>query len=474
MEEKAFLPTFYDAIKKAFSAGPSFQNVSSLIKAGKLKMAIPYDYERTIKKAATLKDVLEKISFIVYKPKLKTISAETVSRSEVGGRLDPSSFQKTMRDSSVWRRKDGGMAPEYVYHNENEDTIVSYENLFVCLLINLVCHDVADLYDELIPVVACFEEKEENKGISFGKESPFQDLPPFAYPYKDRFKPEESAPSRAVKALGKLNKMVKNIKASEFYRLLSSEKGINGEITLTNILLHDEVYNALYRFYVGHYLERSKGLESLSNSQYYDYALVSLFYGLSLSEPSLAKKINCHLDEKDSRLRFEPFSLKKGLLAFSFKEDPSSLSLQIEADAIIKDAGDPSKTKAHYSLLMSKDYDEVNGPLLEKALFSEEESSSGAVLISMNNLSRRFDHVLKITYYDEDNQARVQNLLSSWGMLFSCEGGLFKELCPVCGGRGVFSEGSDYICPSCGSRYVILGEKSQYLWIKSFRRPSHD
>jgi hypothetical protein len=473
MEEKAFLSTFHDEIKKAFSADPSFQTVAFMIKDGKLQMRIPYDYEKTLKKAATLKGVLDKISFIIYKPKLKTVNAETISRSEVGGRLLPASFQKTMRDAALWRKKDGGMAPEYVYHDENEDTIVSYENLFVCLLINLISQDVSSLYDDLVPIVPCFEEREEKKGISFGKQSPFQDFVPFSYPYKGRYESEKSAPSRAIKALGKLTKILKNIKATEFYRLLSAEKGISGEIALTNILLHDEVYNALYRFYVGHYLDKTASANNLSNAEYYDYALVELFYGLTLEEGTIGKKIKCHFIDKDRRLYFAPFSFKKGLLDYSFYEDPSSLAIKIEARSSLKDAGGPKKELASYTLLFSKDYDEVNGPLLEKALAQSGEDSS-AVLVSMNNLSRRFDHVLKITYYDDGNEKRMRNLLSSLGMLFECEGSLFKDICPVCGSRGPSNEGADYICPSCGSHYVLLGEKSQYLWIKSFRRPSHD
>ena len=76
-----------------------------------------------------------------------------------------------MKDSRLWKNKNGKMTPEHVHSLENIDTLDTYENRFISYLVTLIEQEIKDLLINVTPLVDSIEEIFEQSGISYGKTS---------------------------------------------------------------------------------------------------------------------------------------------------------------------------------------------------------------------------------------------------------------------------------------------------------------
>jgi len=463
-----FLDSFVNAALPLLEEGTSFPSFSKGLKKRGVKTPVPFEFDEAMERLESLRKALLIVYSIVLNPAIKSTVESSVSRSEFIGSLDPSSFIQTMKEPSFWREKDGEMAPEYVHYEENTDTIVRYENLFVWRLVNLIDEDARRIQNEIVPFFPSFESVSERRGLGFGPKGPLAFLDDQSLPYQGFFAVSPSDIAKADALAKKVRKMVKNVKGTEFYRLLAKERPIMEDIIPTNILLHDPAYNRLYKFYEDHYRYRSSLENGALDVFYYDYAVYEIFSALARRGIDLSK-LRLRKDPSSSRLRFSPLSFEEGPFAFKLEEEEDALAVVLTSTLAQRGR---APLEGRYRIYFAKDLDEDNEKAVRASLHDEGSVFDDTFLVVMSDAARSYDRALAISYYDPDNLSKVDRLFRAASLLFEADPSVFEDRCPVCGAPHPTYGASNSACEKCQSRFVLLGKgKKGRLWIKALRRP---
>ncbi|MCI7268374.1 MAG: hypothetical protein MR501_04375, partial [Mollicutes bacterium] len=114
-KKKEYLIELTNKINRTIKHSSSFTYVYETLSLDKFKLNVKYNYDETIKRCVELKNVLNKITSIVFKPHIKASTNEVILRSEFASSLSNQSFNDTLKDSKLWKNKNGVMTPEYVH-----------------------------------------------------------------------------------------------------------------------------------------------------------------------------------------------------------------------------------------------------------------------------------------------------------------------------------------------------------------------
>jgi len=182
------------------------------------------------------------ISSIISHPHMLNKGEEVIIRSELAPNISNDMFQKTIRDSKLWSEDQFKMIPEYVYYYQQIDELRIYENIFIVCLIKKIEFELTKYNDFYISLIDSFDGQET---LSLKKDN--SDI--------------------ALKKIQMLNRRLKHIKNTFFYKEVS--KGYKKDIAIrpTNILVKDRLYNYCYKFY--------KKLITYSDTQAKLYNLIS-------------------------------------------------------------------------------------------------------------------------------------------------------------------------------------------------------
>ena len=472
-KKKEYLIELTNKINRTIKHSSSFTYVYETLSLDKFKLNVKYNYDETIKRCIELKNLLNKITSIVFKPHIKASTNEVILRSEFASSLSNQSFNDTLKDSKLWKNKNGVMTPEYVHSLEFIDSIDTYENRFISLLITLIEDEVEYMLSNIFPLVESIEEHFEVNGITYGEHSLFKEFSRLDYPYNDVFKKEKGNPNKVYTLVRMLLKRVKQLKNTEFFKI--THKYIDKNIIPTNILIHDELYSYCFRFYKANYLNVVT-LSSM-NEYYYNYCLLCFFkYLSSLNIAKTAKSNNATLRvDASNRLRFDDISFKKGMFSYLIKEDQENLGFFMEVRLIEKAIRTNTKVGeeriARYYFLTSKTYSKENEVSINKEIENKKLEFNNVILLTQNNIVRNFSSVLTLSIYKDNHDLLFKNLLSSLSMLFKTDTMIFEAKCPVCGSSDLTYDGFTYKCSKCGSTYSLLNiDNEDILWVKSFRR----
>ncbi len=472
-KKKEYLIELSEKLKRTIKRSSSFTYVYETLSLHKFKLNVKYNYEETLLRVNELKNVLNKITSIVLKPHIKASTNEVIIRSEFSTNLSNKSFNDTLKDSKLWKNKNGIMTPEYVHSIEFIDSIDTYENRFISLLITLIEDEVEYILSNIFPLVESIEEHFEVNGITYGEHSLFKEFNSLNYPYEDVFKKEKGNPNKVYTLVRRLVKRVKQIKNTEFFKI--THKFIDKNIIPTNILIHDELYSYCFRFYKVNYLNVTTN--SSINEYYYNYCLLCFFkYLSSLNIAKTTKSNNATLSiDANNRLRFDELSFKKGMFSYLIKEDKENLGFFMEVRLIEKAIKTNTKVsedkKATYYFLTSKTYSKENEISIQKEIENKKLEFNNVVLLTQNNIIRNFSSVLSLSIYKPNHDLLFKNLISSLSMLFKTDTEIFEAKCPVCGSVDLLYDGYTYKCSKCGSTYSLIKlNNDDILWVKSFRR----
>ena len=243
-----YLLNFNNKLLKIIEKDSSFNNLYNLLLNDKIKLSSKYNYDEILMELNQIKDLLNKITSIIYKPHIKSVTSEIIIRSEVSNNLSTESFIKTTKDPKLWKNKNNNLTPEYVYSNENIDSLDTYENRFISLLINEINNELKIININISPLIESIEEFYGVNGLTFGKNSIINDLASKNYPYNGFFNKEKGNKKIIIEVVKNLNNKLKRLKESEFYKI-TKNKFINKNVIPTNILIHDPLYNYCYRYY---------------------------------------------------------------------------------------------------------------------------------------------------------------------------------------------------------------------------------
>ena len=193
-------------------------------------------FEKDIEFFKELSFILSVILSIIAKPHLNNKRDEIIARSGEVSSISEEDFQKTLRDSSIWRDQGNGLLlPEYLYYHQYEDEVKIYENIFIVHLINEISFIVdhySALYVSLLGVANASTEKLLLDG---------------------------SYQLKAIDSVNLLSRRLNQIKDTYFYREVSKAKNKPKVFYPTNILLKDRLYNICFKFYKEMHLYEEKG-----------------------------------------------------------------------------------------------------------------------------------------------------------------------------------------------------------------------
>ena len=225
-------------------------------------------FENDIAFFKELQFILSVVLSIIAKPHLNNKRDEIIARSGEVALISEEDFQKTLRDSSIW--KDNGkhvLLPEYVYYHSYEDEIKIYENIFVVSLINEMSF-ILDKYTSLY--VSLLNVANKNGGSLVMN---------------------DSLQEKALDEVNYLSRRMSQIKETYFYKEVNKAKNKPRVFYSTNILLKDRLYNICFKFY--------KKLHVYETEEELGQSLFAFYYILILKT---LKNMNYKCESKDSIL----------------------------------------------------------------------------------------------------------------------------------------------------------------------------
>lgn len=169
--------------------------------------------------------ILSVITSIISHPHLLNKGEEIIVRSELATHVSHDMFQKTLRDSLLWKENDSmEMIPEYVYHFQQIDELRIYENIFIVMLVKVIEQELKKYSDFYVSTILTFNNQES---LSINKDN--SDI--------------------ALQKMHALLNRIKHIKNTYFYKEINRGGTRLSNIHPTNILLKDRLYNYCFKFY---------------------------------------------------------------------------------------------------------------------------------------------------------------------------------------------------------------------------------
>lgn len=395
-----------------------YNNLDSL----KLTSLQSLSYDQDIAFFDEVSFILNVIASIISHPHLSNKGEDIVIRSELAGHISVDSFQRMFKEPSFWKEKDLEMKPEYVHHYQYTDEIKIFENIFIGMIIKLIdqeLNEYSNFYNQLIPSIEDnnLDELLENEDTEI-----------------------------ALNKLQVLQRKVRYIKNTYFYKEVSKVKLLLKNIQPTNILVKDRLYNYCYRFYKKfiQYVDQDSLIVDFSN-YYYGLVIKALKKkGFSLEKgKSKVQAYDCLYLSKDKYYAQVKLEQKKAriLLQIGLKEQ---------------------RDLALHCLILSpkRDY-ENNSEFIE----SNALTNSYATLWNIKEDSDLGHFVFKNVVKEKDI---AQYFVNSKLEERHIKQNMFTKYCPVCKSSHLEEDNNIYTCLDCDSKYMFIEE--DLAWFLKLRR----
>ena len=380
-------------------------------------------FEKDIALFNELSFILSVVLSIIAKPHLNTKSDEVIARSGEVSNLSEEDFQKTLRDSSIWRNEGNGkLLPEYLYYHKHEDEIRIYENIFIVYLvneINALAHQYSALYVSLLSVA----DHETNVLLV-----------------------DDTAQMKAMDEVNFVLHRIEQIKNTYFYKEVSKAKSRPKVFNPTNILLKDRLYNICFKFYKKLFIYQEEGG--------LDKDLFIYYYVLILRK----------LRENDFRLNeCKEKVFVKNELVIPSKVSMANNNYQIEVEArsdknlfIFNYSEKDGSHKATHLLYIKSDY---------TAPFEYEDIGEEYFVVSIETLSLWYLSMLlngklvKINKTFKSEMEMVRTFVDSHHYVVSASEKIYSSYCPSCKGKDLSENNGFFICADCGAVYRFVKDK---------------
>ncbi|MDY2914274.1 MAG: hypothetical protein SOV58_06650 [Candidatus Enteromonas sp.] len=395
-------------------------------------------YEDALRELQSIKQVLDKILSICYRPHIEASVLEVVKRSELAGKLSAESTERTLRDPKLWKEKEGRMSPEYVHSVETVDSLLTYENRFLAFYIDLLEGDLEAILFEINPLMDSFLERYGQTGLSFGEFSFARDIrrqkeKRLRYPLV-RLRGRDEAFGLAKRLLRK----VKHLQETELYAAGSSHP-LTLPIVPNNVLLHDPKYGYCYKSYASRKNDPSLGHEEA----FYVYAVASLLK--VLPSPKCSGKAQ---KTKDG------WSFPE--VTFSIPPFRYSLSFDVPGRTIEFDCrflNGEQTLEERKALLLPVRKLEMQGYLQKKNSYASYPGET--IFLTLDNRVCSASRIAMLSCFKKGNDDILLDLIYSLGMAMEVDQEAFSSRCPLCGSDQIRFDGKHYHCLACEGEYGL-------------------
>ena len=360
--------------------------------------------------------ILSVISSIIAHPHLTNRGEDIIIRAELAGSIPADAFNQVVKEPILWKEQDYEMIPENVHYYQYTDELKIYENIFIGMLVNLLSLEMSNyqsFYVSLIPSFNDSKNKLDTESIEV-----------------------------ALKKIDRINRRIRFVKNTFFYKEVSKAKLSFKNVQPTNILMKDRLYNLCFKFYRKFIKYEDKESLFKDFKNYYHCLILKVF-----------KNNNFILDESmDQSINELKFKYKDFNVTLIREEEKSNVELIITHN---------NNTAKHQLLLNTERSNNDFIGTCDDYLTSH--------VISLWNLN---DLECLTKDLDCDNNSEY-DLISKW--LFShfktINGNrkIYQKYCPVCVSKSITNINDDKCsCDSCGSIYSFINEDN--IWFIKIRR----
>ena len=378
-------------------------------------------FEKDIEFFKELTFILSVILSIIAKPHLSHRRDEILARSGEVSTISEEDFQKTLRDSSIWKDQGTGrLLPEYLYYHQYEDEIKIYENVFIVHLVNeisLIADHYSSLYLSLLNV---------------------------ANINNDELLQDNSAQLKAMDAVNFVNRRIDLVKSTYFYKEVSKSKNKPKVFYPTNILLKDRLYNICFKFYKKMYVYDEK---TTLNDHLFTYYFVLLLKILRAKKFELTGNAHKIMNANNS------ISVPDSII---FSNDDYSINVEAYSKARMfilsyKDKDDEASSEHHLYVESDTTLKDVNVPPLEERIFSIEYLSLWhRSMVNSNGKIEMLNQTL------ESEEKMLETIIDSHHYVVSGSERVYSSYCPSCKNKNIVELNGYYRCPDCGAIYKFL------------------
>ena len=380
-------------------------------------------FEKDIEFFHELSFILSVILSIISKPHLNNKREEIIARSGEVSSVSEEDFQKTLKDTSIWKEKERGvLTPEYLYYHNYEDDIKIYENIFIVHLINeisLIIDHYSSLYVSLLNVASV----NSNKLIMDG-----------------------SYQIKAMDAANLVSRRISQIKDTYFYKEVSRAKNKPKVFYPTNILLKDRLYNICFKFYKKMYQYEEK--EEL-NSQLFTYYFTLIIKVLHEQQYKVDKKMKISLYQDKELIIPNQMIFDSDDTLITLDSDISNKSFKFT----YKDKLDGLSSS--HLLIINDDptFSNVTTPSVEDDIFTVEYLS----LWHLGKIKKGNIELVNETLMSEKEM--VESFINSHHFIVMASEKVYSSYCPSCKNKNLIEYNGYYHCPDCGSIFKFLKGK---------------
>lgn len=369
--------------------------------------------------------ILSVINSIIAHPHISNKGEDVILRSNQAGHLSNDSFQKTYKDSSLWKEKNLEMVPEYVHYYQYTDELKIYENVFIGMLIDLIDIEIAkynEFYTRLVPSL----NNKYDKVIMANHQV-------------------ESSLCR----LDQIERKIKHIKSTYFYKEVSKVHLPQKNIQPTNILLKDRLYHFCFKFY-RKFIQYENKMELEKDFRLYYY--FTILKVLKKKEFTLDTSKNNFITQSTSSITFH---FRDYIVGLSFNEKPG-----IYLEVCLKN--DEVHTFKHRLLLN-----------ISRSMKEVKDIPTDAITTYIASIWNLVD----TTNFKEIfiNSVSEKEIITFWIENLFYESLAKKEVytkyCPICKNKNIENQDSIYKCLSCHSIYTFKPkEEKDIIWFIYLRR----
>lgn len=383
-------------------------------------------FEKDIELFKELTFILSVILSIIAKPHLSHRRDEILARSGEVSAISEEDFQKTLRDSSIWKDQGNSkLLPEYLYYHQYEDDIKIYENIFIVHLVNEIAL-IVDHYSSLYLSLLGVADKNNNELLL-----------------------DDSAQLKAMDAVNFVNRRIDLVKNTYFYKEVSRAKNKPKIFNPTNILLKDRLYNICFKFYKKMYIYDEKNTLNNHLFSYYFVLLLKILHDKGFAITKNTHKImsannsitvpdTISFSNDDYSLIVEGYS-KARMFIFNYKDKDDEASnehhLYVEGDATLKNVVIP--------------------PLEERIFTTEYLSLWHRSVVTDDGQIENMNQTL------ESEVKMLETILDSHHYVVSGSERVYSSYCPSCKNKNIVELNGYYRCPDCGAIYKFLKAKGE-------------
>lgn len=399
-------------------------------------------YENDIKFLDELSFILSVIASIVARPTINTTVEDIILRQDQAPSIQPEQYQKIFKDVQLWKRKKAEILPEYVHYSQSIDKIETYENCFVAMLINNIHEELNRYYDFYVMQLKTYD-RINNVSLTIDD----------AYD--------------ALLKVEKLLKRVKYLKNSYFYKRVSKVRFKMENIKLTNILLHNRLYNYCYKFYLKLKVYSQGAKLSNEFNLYYFFLLLKVLNRNNYELESLEEEADVLTLQKNEKFKLPTLVFKKEDFVISLKKEKFGYIVDIISNQLKKSRNFISRNYLAFDVehTFNDTRSLVRTDYFENKKFLNIDSLSIRGRSFVNN-----DNSLEIV---EENPAPEIDLLERWlaekTTTVVASKTVYERFCPVCKSKDIYFEKNNHTCMSCKSKYTFYkdDDNKERVWFIS-------